>query len=149
MDWPGSNPGLRGGRPATNRLSHGMTLVGSCLTTQRFVPPLECCDPEGTAASSTNAEPDCDTCGWPQTLVCRVKQKGLKFWYINGSYEVIVKAAREICVVSHCVFLKIIRARIPHERGAPRKRGARLLQICPVGLRPALAVSVWCLNWTA
>jgi hypothetical protein len=25
---PGSNPGLRGGRPATNHLSHGTALVG-------------------------------------------------------------------------------------------------------------------------
>jgi hypothetical protein len=23
MDWPGSNPGLRGDRPAANRVSHG------------------------------------------------------------------------------------------------------------------------------
>jgi hypothetical protein len=30
---PGSNPGLRGGRPAANRLSHGMALV-TCLTAQ-------------------------------------------------------------------------------------------------------------------
>jgi hypothetical protein len=30
LTWtdPGSNPGLRGGRPATNRLSHGTTLAG-------------------------------------------------------------------------------------------------------------------------
>jgi hypothetical protein len=26
---PGSNPGLRGERPATNRLSHGTALLGS------------------------------------------------------------------------------------------------------------------------
>jgi hypothetical protein len=29
---PGSNPGLRGGRPAANRLSHGTAFVDMLLT---------------------------------------------------------------------------------------------------------------------
>lgn len=38
---------------------------------------------------------------------------------------------RELCVISHCIFLNITNARIPHERGA------RLRQIGPVGLKQA------------
>jgi hypothetical protein len=34
--------------------------------------------------------------------------------------------------------LKITNARISDEPGAPRKRGARLRQIGPIGLRPVL-----------
>jgi hypothetical protein len=29
---PGSNPGLRSGRPATNRLNHGTAFLGEILT---------------------------------------------------------------------------------------------------------------------
>ena len=67
----------------------------------------------------------------PYKLLCRAI-KGLAFWYINVSCKIIIKSVRELCVVSHCVFLKITNARIPHERGA------RLRQIGPIGLRPAL-----------
>lgn len=47
-------------------------------------------------------------------------------------FTVITKSVRELCVVPHCVFLKINNARIPDERGA------RLHQIGPIGLRPGL-----------
>jgi hypothetical protein len=45
-------------------------------------------------------------------------------------------------MVQFLSFFKITNARIPHERGAPHKRGARLRQIDPVGLRPALFETV-------
>jgi len=42
------------------------------------------------------------------------------FVAINNLFcTLIMKPARELCVVSYCVFLKITYARISHERGAP------------------------------
>jgi hypothetical protein len=67
---------------------------------------------------------------------CAEQKKGLTFWDTNVSYKIIIKSVRELCVVSRCVFLKIANARIRHERGA------RLRQIDPVGLRPALLMRV-------
>jgi hypothetical protein len=64
-------------------------------------------------------------------ILCRVK-KGITFWYINVSCKIIIKSVRELCVVSHCVFLKITNARIPQEQGT------RLRHIGPIALRPAL-----------
>jgi len=43
----------------------------------------------------------------------------------------ILKSVRELCVVSHCIFLNITNARIPHERGT------RLRHIGPFGLKQA------------
>jgi hypothetical protein len=37
---PGSNPGLRGGRPATNRLSHGMALLLFSQTLHVSIKPI-------------------------------------------------------------------------------------------------------------
>jgi hypothetical protein len=78
-----------------------------------------------------NAGPDCDPCGGPLKVIVQREKKGLTVWYIKISYKIIIKSVRELCVVSHCVFLKITNARIPHERGA------RLRQIGPIGLWPA------------
>jgi hypothetical protein len=47
------------------------------------------------------------------------KEKRTNAWYINVSHKINIKSVRELCVLSHCVFLKISYARIPHERGAP------------------------------
>ena len=43
-----------------------------------------------------------------------------------------MKSVRELCVATHCVFLKITNARIPHEYGA------RFRHIGQIVLRPAL-----------
>jgi hypothetical protein len=48
--------------------------------------------------------------------------------FLNFKYKISPK----LFAVSHCLFLKIIRARIPLERGA------RLRQIGAIGLRQAL-----------
>jgi len=53
----------------------------------------------------------------------------------------IIKSVHKICVVSHCVNLKINNAQLPHGRGA------RLCQIGPVGLRPALHADMLLRTW--
>jgi hypothetical protein len=54
------------------------------------------------------------------------------FLISNLVYTLIIESANILCVVSHCVFLKINNEQIPHGRGA------RLCQIGPIGVRPAL-----------
>jgi hypothetical protein len=59
----------------------------------------------------TNAGPNCDPRGGPIKVIVQSKNKGLTFWYTNVSYK-IIKSVRELCVVSHCVFLKISNVQI-------------------------------------
>jgi hypothetical protein len=63
----------------------------------------------------------CSPCGGPLKVIVQSEKKGLTFGYINLSYKIIIKSVRELCVVSHFVFLEITNARIG-----------------PIGLRPAL-----------
>jgi hypothetical protein len=67
-----------------------------------------------------DAGPDCDPCdGSLKVIVQRERKQGLTFWYTDVSYKIVMKSVRELCVVLHCVILKITKGRIPHERGAP------------------------------
>jgi hypothetical protein len=52
------------------------------------------------------------------------------------SQKLSLRSVPEFCVLSHRVFFNITNARISHERGA------RLRQIGPIGLRPALVRSI-------
>jgi hypothetical protein len=70
---------------------------------------------------------------WAPKIYCAEQRKD---WGLVRYKIIIIKSVRELCVVSHCVFLEIKNARIPHQRGA------RLRQIGPVGLKPALSINI-------
>jgi hypothetical protein len=77
---------------------------------------------EAPVPSLANAGPNCDPCGGPLNVIVQGR-KGLTFSYSNVSRDeklqklLIIKLARQLCVVSHYVVLKITNAQIPHERG--------------------------------
>jgi hypothetical protein len=69
-----------------------------------------------------NAGPNCDPCADLQKVIVQ-STKRTNVWQDN------FKLTHFTPVVSHCIFLNITNARIPHERGA------RLRQIGPFGLK--------------
>ena len=77
------------------------------------------------SAGSSKRGPDCDPCGGSLEVIVQSKKRT----DVLVSYKISIKWVRELCVVSHSVFLNLL---ILYERGA------RVRQIGLIDLRPAL-----------